>query len=236
MVLKNYDLIVDSREKENTLRALDSYGIKYTVKTLITGDLKITTPTGTVTFERKTMTDFIHSLMSGRLENQMRRLSNETIPGLVLTGSFREYQRYAKSTKFTSDHVIGAIASLVVKYGLRFVVWIQSAENQPHATGIAITAKLIKKIAEGKLDEIPDRRIKRTADNPCREIVRILCGVPSNIATELLKEFGSVRGVMDATDENLLSVKGMGKSRVKRMRFLIDGKSQNEIQKGAKGN
>jgi len=34
MALKEYDLIVDSREKENTLRALDSYGIKYTIKTL----------------------------------------------------------------------------------------------------------------------------------------------------------------------------------------------------------
>jgi len=230
---KKYELIVDSREKENTLKALDSYGIKYTIKTLITGDLKITTDTGTVTFERKTMTDFIHSLMSGRLENQMRRLSNETIPGLLLTGSFSEYQRYAKSTKFTTDHVIGAIASLVVKYGLRFVIWIQSAENQPHATGVALTAKLIKKIAEGKLDQIPDRRIKRTEENPCREVVRILCGVPSNVATELLKRFKSVRGVMDASEEELLSVRGMGNSRIKRMRFLIDGKSLNEIQ-GAK--
>ncbi len=218
-----YTLVVDSREKDNVKRALDSYNIKYVIQTLKTGDLQITTPEGRVTVERKMMTDFIHSMVSGRLESQMRRLADEPIPGLLLTGSFAEYRRFAKGTGLTIDHVVGAVASCIVKYGLRFVVWIQSVENQPHATGVALTAKLIKKIAEGKLDQIPDRSIKKNEKHPQRELVRMMFGVPINVAETLLENFHTVRKLMDATDDELMSIKGMGHTRVDRMRRLIDG-------------
>lgn len=217
-----YTLIVDSREKENTLNALNAYNIKYTIQTLTTGDFKITVPEGSVTVERKTMPDFIGSLLSGRLEEQMRRLSKEHCPGLVLTGSFAEYRRHAKTTKFTMDHVVGAVASCVVKYGLRFVIWIQSIDNQPHATGVALTAKIIKKIAEGKLDQIPDRKLRNYEDNPQREIVRLLFGVPSNVAQELLNTFKCIRKIMDASNDQLIVVKGMGRTRIAKMRKILE--------------
>ena len=233
----DYTLIVDTREKENTLKALNDYNIKYTIDTLQTGDLKIITPEGSVTVERKQMTDFIGSLLSGRLEEQMRRLSKETCPGLLITGSFAEYRQHAKTTKFTMDHVIGAVASCVVKYGLRFVIWIQSVDTQPHATGVALTAKIIKKIAEGKLDNIPDRKLRNYEENPQREIVRILFGVPSNVAQELLNNFKCIRRIMAATDDDLIKIKGMGHTRIAKMRKILedemcDGKREDEIRKG----
>ena len=221
--VNNYELIVDSREKENTTKALDAYGIHYTRQTLPTGDLKIKTEDGTVIVERKQMTDFIGSLLSGRLEEQMRRLSQEQCPGLVLTGSFAEYRKYAKTTKFTVDHVIGAVASCVVKYGLRFVIWIQSENTQPHAAGIALTAKIMKKIAEGKIDKIPDRKLKKNSIDPQREIIGMMCGVPQNVAANLLEKFGCIRSIMDASDEDLMKVDGMGRTRIAKMRKLLNG-------------
>jgi|GEM_PF-2681678 len=229
--MNNYDLIVDSREKINTFEALKAYNIQYTIEALPVGDLKVTTPDGSVVIERKQMTDFIGSLLSGRLEEQARKLANEKCPGLILTGSFQEYRQHAKTTKLTTDHVIGAIASLVVKYGLRFVIWIQSAENKPHATGIAVAAKIAKKIAEGKLDQIPDRRLKKKTDNPQREIVSLICGVPCVVAENLLKKFGCIRAIMDAKDEELLEVDGMGKIRIAKMRRLLgDDKNDKNIE------
>ncbi len=221
--INNYDLIVDTREKDNTIKALEQAGIRYKRETLPTGDLKISTQDGTVIVERKQMTDFIQSLLSGRLEEQMRRLSQEQCPGLVLTGSFAEYRKYAKSTRFTVDHVIGAVASCVVKYGLRFVIWIQGGSTQPHAAGIVLTSKIIKKIAEGKIDNIPDRKLKKNSIDPQREIVGMLCGVPQDVAGNLLKKFGCIRTIMDAKDDELLTVKGMGRTRIAKMRKLLDG-------------
>ena len=218
-----FELIVDTREKDNTIKALESYGIKYKREALPTGDFKITTLNGVVIVERKAITDFVHSLFSGRLEEQMRRLSQEQCPGLVITGSFAEYRRHAKTTKVTVDHIIGAVASCVVKYVLRFVIWIQGGSTQPHAAGIAITTKIMKKIAEGKIDAIPDRKLKKNVVNPTREIVGMMCGVPQNVAEELLKKFKCIRTIMDASDEELMKVHGMGRTRIAKMRRLLNG-------------
>lgn len=215
------DIIVDSREKDNVRKVLDAYGIKYKLEALPTGDFEVRTPEGDVTVERKTVSDFIGSLMSGRLEEQMRRLALKNCPMLLITGSFSEYQKYAKGSKFTQDQMIGAISSCVVKYGLRSVIWIQSVQSQPHSVGIAMTSKLLIKMKEGKLDQIPDRKLKPSDGNEQRELVHLICGVPSNVAQSLLDYFGSPRAIINASEEDLLKVKGMGKTRILKMRKLL---------------
>lgn len=218
----DYDLVVDSREQNNVRKVLDQYGIKYKLRTLDTGDYLIKNKEGhEVLLERKQMTDFISSMMDGRLESQMRRMSQHPMPMLLLTGSFAEYRKYAKTTKLTADHVIGAVASCVVKYGLRCVMWVQSADNKPHATGVVLATRVMKKISEGKLDKIPPRKIKGKHSLPQVEILHILCGIPVNVAEELLTKFGSVRSVIDGNDEDLLTVRGMGRTRLLKMRKLL---------------
>lgn len=219
--MTEFELIVDSREKENATKVLDKAGIPYIRAALDTGDYQIVVPEGRITIERKQMTDFIGSLMSGRLEDQLRRLSEHEVPGLVITGSFTDYKRYAKFKHFTQDHVEGAIASCVVKFGLRFVIWIQSDKDNPHATGINITSKILKKISEGKIDKIPDRKLKRfKTDEPVIDIVRMMCGVSGETAKRLLKEFGCIKGIINASDEDLIKIKGMGRTRISKLRAV----------------
>ena len=219
--MNDIDIILDSREKSSIRDILKSYGVKFKVEALSCGDFEIRTPEGKVTIERKTVTDFIGSLMSGRLESQMRRLANMPCPMLLITGTFDDFKKYARKSTFTQDQMIGAIASCTIKYGLRGIYWIQTAESRPHETGVAFISKLLIKMKEGKLDEIPDRKLKSKDGNVQRELIHLICGVPSNIAQELLDVFGCPRTVFDATDEELLKVKGMGKSRVLKMRKLL---------------
>lgn len=215
------DIIVDSREKESIRKILDSYGVSYKIETLITGDYEVRTKEGDVTVERKTVTDFIGSLMSGRLEQQMRRLSEKNCPMLLITGSFNDYLKYAKDSHFTQDQMIGAIASCIVKYGLRSVIWIQRSDSNPHHTGLGLLSKLLMKMKEGKLDKIPDRRLKARDGNEQRQLIGLICGVPSNVSQKLLDYFGSPKAILMAEDEDLLKVKGMGKTRVLKMRKLL---------------
>ena len=171
--------------------------------------------------ERKSISDFMQSLLSGRLENQFRKLSAEPLPMLLITGSWKDVQHFYKRGKITEDHLIGAIASGIVRFGLRSVIWIQGDTGVPHNDGLLLATTILKKVAEGKLDEIKDRRIKRT-DNPHREVVKLLLNVPSNVAENLLKKFKTIRGIINAPDQDLLGVSGIGPSRLERIRFMLD--------------
>lgn len=219
---KNYKLIVDSREQDNVTKMLDKLEIKYTRATLETGDYQMFTEEGIeITMERKTVPDLVGSLMSGRLEEQMRRLAEKPCPMLLVTGSYKDYKKFAPFSKFTVDQLHGSIASCVVKYGLRSVIWIQSASDHPHSNGLGIGLKILKKISEGKLDKIPPRRLKRSGNLVQIEIIHILFGIPVNVAEIMLKEIGNIRKILNATDEELLGVKGMGSARVLKMRKLL---------------
>lgn len=220
--MSDYKLIVDSREQDNVTKMLDQLGIVYDRATLLTGDYQMITSDGIeVTMERKTVPDLIGSLMSGRLEEQMRRLADKPCPILLVTGSFKDYKKYAKFSKFTVEQLQGAIASCVVKYGLRCVIWVQSVSDHPNATGLGIGCKVLAKIAEGKLDKIPPRRLKRNGNVAQVEIIHILFGIPVNVAEIMLQEIGNIRKILNATDDDLLKVKGMGKSRVLKMRKIL---------------
>jgi Fanconi anemia group M protein len=215
-------IIVDTREQDNVTKMLEKLGVDYTRETLTTGDyLAFDNDGNKVTMERKTVPDFVGSLMSGRLEQQMRRLADESCPILLLTGSFSEYKKFAKFSKFTVDQLHGAIASCVVKYGLRSVIWVQNSKDRPHTNGLGIGCKILAKISEGKLDKIPPRRIKRRGNTAQIEVIHILFGVPVNVAEQLLVKFGTIRAILNATDKELLEVKGMGMSRTKNMRKLL---------------
>ncbi len=220
--MEKYKLTIDTREQDNVTKMLDKMGIKYNKATLLTGDYQMTDPDGNVvTMERKTITDLIGSLMSGRLEEQMRRLANEKCPMLLITGSFSDYKHFARFSKFTVGQLHGAIASCIVRYGLRCVIWVQSEKEHPHSNGLGIGIKILAKVAEGRLDNIPARRIKRRGNTDQIEILSILFGIPVNVADNMLKKFGCIRNILDCNDEDLMSVKGMGPTRVTKMRKLL---------------
>ena len=218
---KKIKIVVDSREKEKQKMYLKDQGVEFTVRALPCGDYLAETLDGKVTIERKSISDFMQSLLSGRLEDQLRRLADEPLPMLLITGSWKDVQHFYKRGKVTEDHLIGAIASGIVRFGLRSVIWVQGDTGVPHNDGLLLATKILKKVAEGKLDEIKDRRIKRT-DNPQREVVKLLLNVPSNVAQNLLEQFKTIRGIINAPDQDLLQVSGIGPSRLERIRFMLD--------------
>ena len=221
MADKDIEVIVDSREKKKQQNLLRNQGLEFTVKALPCGDYAALCDDGKVTIERKAISDFLQSLLSGRLEDQLKRLANEPVPILLVTGSFKEVQKFYKKSKITEEHVHGALASAVVRFGLRSVIWIQDGYADSHDDGLIIATKILKKIAEGKLDQIKDRRIKRT-ENPQREVVKLLLNVPTDVAQNLLDRFSTVRCIINANDEELLKVPGIGSSRLQRIRFMLD--------------
>ena len=217
----NSRIIVDSREKPHIRKYLDNAGITYEVEAMKTGDYRIITDTGDAVIERKSIGDFLSSMFSGRLDEQLSRLSRENIPILLLTGTFSEIKQYFKKGKIKEDIIQGQIASAIVRYGLRSVIWIQNIEGDPHEDGLVIAVKLLQKIAEHKLDKIPSRKVRKP-DNPHIIFVRQVFGVPSEVAERLLFRFGTVRNLLSASPEQLKMIKGVGPMKTKRLYYILD--------------
>ncbi len=214
-------IIVDSREKPHIRKYLDKAGICYEVEAMRTGDYRVVTDTGDAVIERKSISDFMGSMFSGRLDEQLYRLSKENIPILLLTGTFNDIKQYFKSSKIKADVVQGQIASAIVRYGLRSVIWIQNIEGDPHEDGLVIAVKLLQKIAEGKLDKLPPRKVRKP-ENAHITFVRQVFGVPSEVAEKMLFEFGTVRNLLSASTEQLKQIKGVGPMKIKRLHYILD--------------
>ena len=99
MASKDIEIVVDSREKVKQRTLLKHNGIEFTVKALSCGDYAAYADDGKVTIERKAISDFMQSLLSGRLEDQLKRLASEPIPILLITGSYKEVEKYYKKSK-----------------------------------------------------------------------------------------------------------------------------------------
>lgn len=216
-------IIIDTREQYQEFEYLKKIGVDLERRKLDVGDYKIEHDGYSVVVERKEITDFINSMYNDRLRDQLTKLSKEHIPILLITGSVREFKEAFPLSKVTQKQVHAMIASAVVRYGLRSVIWVTNdGDNYVHNDGLKIGTEILKALGAEKLDKIPDRRVKKS-DNHRRSVVKVLFNIPSNVAERLLERFGSIWNIINATDEELLKVKGMGKKRVDKARSILGG-------------
>jgi len=210
-------IIVDTREQDEEESYFIRNGIDFRRETLSCGDYAAEDSNGNrVVIERKEMSDLIQSMFEGRLESQLRRLSLERLPILVITGTIEDYWKRKQDSKFTRDHLYGIISSAIVRYGLRCVIWCRTNDE-----GLGIIHKLLIKITENKLDKIPNRRTKEYST--CVGYLRSLLNCTQDTALELLKRFKNIHGIINASDKELLEAEGIGPKKVERLRKIIDG-------------
>jgi len=218
------DLIVDSREPIKVRRILKTLGVKFIVRKLDAGDYE----TDHCIFERKTVEDFFQSIQGNRIRegaqlfDQLDRLVDyaeraHKIPFVCITGSFVELEKRALryGYKINYEAVYGAIASILVRYGV----------NVLHLAGDAqmfkVIMKIEEKIAEGKLG-VPHRAVFRRIhrDRRIAHIANCL-RVSPKVAERLFKRFGGLYGVLTASDQELLGINGIGPVTLARIKALL---------------
>ncbi len=213
-------IIIDSREHHEERDYFTRHNIPFKLQALSCGDYAVEDPDGCrVVVERKEIKDFISSLFSGRLDDQLGRLRLESYPILVISGSLQEYYDSVTDSKFTEEQFYGAISSAIVRYGLRCVVWNQ-CENA-HEDTLGIISKILVHTDLNHLDKIPKRQ--KHAFNNKIGFVRELTGCPQATAIELLKHYTNVKNIIDASPEDLKTFKGLGPKRIERMEKLLNG-------------
>jgi len=218
-------LTIDSREKKEIRAYLWKRGIKYNVDALKTGDYLFTDPKNPnirVLVERKSIADLVSSYLDGRIQSQFARLSKEPFPILLVTGKIADLRG---KLPFRPDEklVEKVLAIAVVKYGFRSVIWIVGGFKDPKHEGLVFLANTFKELSLGNLDQIPPQKRVGSRTHPMVESVCAMFGVPINVGENLLNKFGNLRGIINAKDTELLSVEGVGVTRIKRIRDILDG-------------
>lgn len=195
-------IIIDHRESRSpVMRFLSLKEIAVEPQQLDIGDYVLSSRIGV---ERKTVDDFLNSLIDGKLFVQMKNLrAAYSRPLLIIEGDGLLTKR-----NISHNAIFGSISSIIVDFGIPIIT---TTTPQETADFLAVMAQREQK--EG------DRAVALRGEKPARSIaeqqqylVEGLPNVSAVLAQRLLQQFGSIRSLANASEEDLCQVPGIGKS------------------------
>ncbi len=208
-------IIADHREKRTkTFSWLQSFDARIVEKQLDVGDYIVS---DTVGIERKTVDDFLTSLLDRRLFNQMESLSSTfQRPLLIVEG---DQNMLFCSRNIHPNAIHGALSSITLDYRVP-IIWTSTPKltaSQIYWTGYREQLK--------SPNGISARACKKTRDEKALQefLVAGLPKVNTKLSRRLLAEFGSVRGVFTASEEMLMGVEGIGKKKASEIWCILNG-------------
>jgi Fanconi anemia group M protein len=201
MVEREIAIIVDNREyRSRVVKRLSDLGVKVNPKQLKVGDYIVSPRIGV---ERKSIDDFLESMIDGKLFKQAMELRNTFArPLLIIEGENLFTRR-----NISESAIFGGIVSLIVDYGLPII---NTKDYRETARILQLTAR---REQERERREIAMRGRKRAMlpHERQRFIIEGLPNISSTLAKRLLKHFKTIRNLANATEEELFRVPGVGR-------------------------
>ncbi|RLE45062.1 hypothetical protein DRJ16_00525 [Candidatus Woesearchaeota archaeon] len=205
-------IIADDRERDRSvLRELFNFGVGIEQKRLECADYLLSSDVGV---EVKSVSDFVQSIVDGRLFRQIRMMKERfNKPLLIIEGEESLFEQRG----LHPNAINGAIASIVVDYGVP-IVWTKNKLE---------TAHLLYAIAKREQSN-NKKAVNLHAKKPkelCSQqeyVVSALPGVGSSMAKDMLKRFRTIRAIVDASVEELMQVPRIGKKTAEKIRSLLD--------------
>lgn len=211
---------VDSREQNSAIAdKLESLGCEVHVKMLDVGDYVLS---DAVVVERKTIADFLQSIIDGRLFEQLVNMkSNYEKPLLLIEGDISKIYSIRNIHK---NSIIGALTSAALNYQVPIMFTGSVRETVDFLHNIAKREQL------GSSKDIRLRigRKKMTLAEQQRFIVESLPFVGPKMAKALLKKFGSVREIANAYSKDLQTVENLGEKKAKHIKKVFRAKYKEE--------
>ncbi|HJJ37210.1 MAG TPA: helicase-related protein, partial [Methanocorpusculum sp.] len=196
-------VMIDNRETHSRVAEyLSNLGVKITLAQMPVGDYAIG---DRILIERKTVQDFVDTLVDRDLFGQMRDLADSSIrPVLIIEGG-----SLADLYELRNLHP-NAIRNTLASISADFDVSILFTKDANE------TAEMIHAFARreagstGSPRSLHKAKTGRTGKAAVEYILTAFPDVGPKAARDLLREFGSLRGVMNASKEQLIAVKGIG--------------------------
>ena len=224
------ELLVDHREEkvfsviEHICETID-IPVTFKVTQLPLGDFLLIHHGSGILTERKSAADFLSSVRSNRLWDQLLRfMKAEALLGcdlkrklLIIHGVFENFE----SAHFWS-RLMGAYMEILFVYDIPIIL---TEDDEAFSECFRI---LIKREYSGKNDLLPQSRWFRkhcSPDLPEMDMKQyILASLPTVgnvLAKNLLDHFGSIRAVANASEKQLQRVEGIGKKKAEKIHHLF---------------
>jgi len=210
--LEGVKIIADYREKGNRIiKEFLDLGIKIDLSQLACADYLLSSRVGV---ELKSVKDFVDSILDGRLLEQVKLMRNNfERPLIVIEGE----EDIFSQRNIHPNAIRGAIATITIDYGIPII---QTNNSQETAALMSIIAK---REQENKDREARLHQKKPLTMSEIQEyIVSSFPMVGPNLAKKLLEKFKTIKGIVNAEEDELKNVEGIGEKISKRLKDVFE--------------
>ncbi len=204
----------DSREgPSQVIKELVRIGVNTKLVTLAIGDYILS---DRVAIERKTVDDFVASIIDRRLFQQLKDLKTTyELPLLLIEGE----EPYS-ARNISPEAIRGAISSILVDFGIP-IIWTKN----PRDSALMLLTLARREQAQREV-RIPIRGEKKplAIKEQQEYLVAGLPNINRTLAKRLLKHFGTAEKVFTASKEELEEVQGIGEKIANKIRTLLSEK------------
>jgi Fanconi anemia group M protein len=217
-------IIIDYREDKNVVKELYKHEIDVEIKSLVYADfiMQIKDVDGHVKdlgIERKTIKDFLNSIIDKRILSQLISLKeNFPLQLLIIEGKENIYE----IRDFHPNSIRGVLSSIAIDYQIPMIY---TKNYRDTAAYLALIAKRLER--PKKHISLISKRKPLTLREQQEYIIESLPGVGPTLSKSLLKRFKSVKNVINAKEEKLKKVEKMGNKKSKILREIFDSEYKN---------
>ncbi|MBA7684051.1 UvrABC system protein C [subsurface metagenome] len=191
-------IIADYREKNCLVTSeLRRLGLNVKLKELKVADYLV----NNIAIERKTVSDFIISMINRRLLNQLEELQQYKNKLLIVEGiDEQELYNDENNSGVNANAIRGFLLSILLKYKIP-MIFTKDSED---------TAKFILILSRKKSKEPPLHVKKKSLDKKeqLQFIIESFPGIGPKTAKKLLEKFKTIKNIANASEEELREVIG----------------------------
>ncbi len=212
-------IFADYREKgTGVLKELVDLGISLKLEMLNVADY-VLSPRCAVEF--KTVEDFAQSIIDGRLLDQLKQLKQHyERPVIIVEGT----QNLFAVRNIHPNAIRGMLATIAVSYGIPIIY---TKDTKDTAAQLIAIAKREQALTKETFQPHAEKRVLSVQEQQ-EYIVSSLPNIGLNLAKELLKHFKSVKNVVNASEDELKQVEGVGEKKAKSIKDAVEKEYQKE--------
>lgn len=215
---KRIKIVVDHRETSaHVFSHLKDSGADLVCEQLKTGDFICS---DRVAVERKTVADFIQSIIDRRIFRQVSEISEcFEKPVLIIEG---DQELLFQERKIHPNAIRGALASLAIDHKIP-IIWTKNAKET--ASQIFWIAQR-EQLNEARAPAIRSPSKSRSARERQEFLVAGLPDVNTKLSKNLLRKFKTPRRVFSASRERLVKVDGIGRVKAEKIWELLNAEHE----------